>query len=129
MTDITKWIDEQEKICEKATPVKKWKTDVWWNNDGGFAAVGPLHNRESAKSWGEDDPEDANGQAAKLDQILIASSRTSLPKALAALRVALDFVPHEQAVDPDRNNRVVCFGGCSRCRLDEKIQTILERQE
>lgn len=71
---------------EKAASPGPWKAEIWHGNDGGFAAVGPVHLPADGYEDEWESPDDKHGQLAQLDANFMASAREDVPWLIAKVR-------------------------------------------
>lgn len=77
---------ELRRLLAEATP-GPWSANAWYGEDGGWCAVGPLHEFEKEDEGGpdgysQDEPGSPPHQRAKRDGELIAAMRNALPALL-----------------------------------------------
>ena len=78
-----KHIEEIEKLEKVATP-PPWPVEIWYGNDGGFAAIGPVHKSKNENDF--ESPEDENGQQAMHDAEFISMARKEIPRLIVRIR-------------------------------------------
>lgn len=118
-------IEAQLKVCDRATPGpwKLWANQVRYDK-GGDSDV------DKSVLIADTYYENEKGQQRTNDAAFIAISRTALPQALRALKIAIDNLRHEGDAYGMMPAKWVCDSDCPGCAAEKEISALLgERGE